>query len=90
MKEKQTDIKSQASGQNFNVDNATSSKSQDPIKASKIKKEILKSNKDKISREIVPKQDKSKDRTEVLTNEEAFEFGNIEINIDDDVLEIYA
>ena len=61
----------------------------DTIKASKLKKDISKFNQDKNSR--VPKQDdKSIDKTEVLSNEEAFDFGNIEINIDDDVLEIYA
>ena len=34
--------------------------------------------------------DKSKDRKEFLKNAELFELGNIEINIGDDVLEIYA
>ena len=63
----------------------------DTINASKLRKNVSKFNQDKHSREILPKQDdKSIDRTEVLSNKEAFEFGNIEINIDDDVLEIYA
>ena len=85
---KKVSINDEIIGQKSNVDNVASSKNQETTKASRHEKEILESNQDKISREFVSKQDK--DRTEVITNEEVFEFGNIEINIDDEVLEIYS
>ena len=60
----------------------TNSNSSESIKASTLEKDISKFNEDK--------QDKGKDRTEEPSNVETIEFGNIEINIDDDVLELYA
>ena len=71
-------------------------KNQESIKTLKQKKDISNCKLQNNSGQIVTKQDdsrivsKGRDKIEVSKNVETTEFGNIKINIDDNVLQIYG